>query len=107
MKSKNIHENINELFEEMNNKNHDTIIKCINDKTPIVNYKAILSGTREGMHDRAFIKGLKRLKQSEITLLGGVKLKDFAIAALDLLSIEKYLGSDEHIIQYIDSKFEF
>ena len=107
MKSRNTNDNIDELFDEMNNRNHDVIIRGVNDKTPIVNYKAILSGTREGMKDRAFIKGLKRLKKSEIILLGGVKLSDFAIAALDLLNIEKYVGEDEHIKKYISSNFDF
>lgn len=107
MKSKNTSDNVDMLFEEMNNRNHDIIIRGINDKTPIVNYKAILSGTREGMHDRAFIKGLKRLKKSEVTLLGGVKLRDFAVAALDLLNVEKYIGDDEHIKKYISSNFDF
>lgn len=70
----------------------------------------IVEAVKHGLKEKAITRQIKNLmndKTGALSLRGGYTVADFAIAALDVLEIEKYTGDEENIKAIIQSKFEF
>ena len=76
------------------------VIDKIKSGKPIFVMQAILRGIEEEITDEAFIKEIEYNKENEIRLLN-VPIGYVAIAALDVLGKETYMGSNEYILKMI------
>lgn len=93
-------------IDKMHNGSIESIMKGISSDIPIVILNAIIAGTRLELKNIVFTEGINKTKRSAEVLLG-VPIRNFAIASLDVLGIEKYLGDDIRIKELIDCKFRF
>lgn len=103
-KSENMNNDI--LISKMRTGDVETIISCVRSKTPIVVLNSIIFGTINNVSNTDFINQIKALTDSDITFFGN-PLSAFAVAALHLLKIKEYNGTDRLINDLIDSKMEF
>lgn len=87
----------------------DNLIEIINkmkSNKPIFIMQALLQGIDEKIVDESFIEEIKKYKNNETRLLN-VPIGYVAIAALDVLGKEKYIGNNEYILNMIkDFKYQ-
>lgn len=103
-KSKNT--DFNAIIDLMASGNEEAIILGINSITPILNMNAIIFGAKFKCTNKIFVDALSnRFIRSPVTLMGN-EISQFALAALDVIGIQKYYGNDEFIIKLIKSNFE-
>ena len=82
----------------------DEIRNGIKSQLPIVVMNAIITGAENRIRDEQFIDGLRRQTEND-TLLLNLRIGDFAIAALDVLGVEEYSGSNKTILELIKGQF--
>lgn len=93
-------------IDEMHSGIVEAIMQGISSDTPIVILNAIISGTKLGLKNNVFVEGIKKAKANKEILMG-IPLKEFAIASLEILGIEKYLGDSKRIKDLIKCEFNF
>ena len=81
------------------------ILNGIVSDIPILVMNAIIGGAENRVKDRRFIDSLKEQKSNDIELLH-IRIGDVAIAALDVLGIEKYTGDDQAVKDIIYTQFK-
>lgn len=96
----------NSLIDEMRNGNIDAIITGLTHHGAIYRMNAIAFFSLQNRNEKAAIKRIKVLK-TDFSGVDGYSVSDFAIAALDILGIEKYTGSSRNIKLLIDCQFDF
>lgn len=90
----------------MSNDNLIEIINKMKSNKPIFVMQALLQGIDEKIVDESFIEEIKKCKNNETRLLN-VPIGYVAIAALDVLGKEKYIGNNEYILNMIkDFKYQ-
>lgn len=67
---------------------------------------AIIAGTRIHLLDKKFVDCVKAETETETTLMG-VPVKEFAVASLEVLEIQKYSGDNPRVKGLIQCKFNF
>lgn len=97
-------ENVQKLIDDMHGGNTDAIINNISSEVPFVVLHAIMSGTKSGLKEPAFLEGVRSAEASDASLLG-IPVSKVATASLHLLDVKKYDGSDIVVKQLIESKF--
>ena len=70
------------------------------------NYCGICCAVKYNMKDDDIIAALKELQKDTYVSMG-MSNAQFASAALDVLKIEPYTGSDKRVKDMIDAKFSF
>lgn len=98
--------NVQINVDNMHNGSISTIMNGITSDSPFELLNAIIAGTKLGLRGKEFIEGLKKAQQNEEVLMG-IPIKEFAIASLEVLGIQKYLGDNERIKEMIQCKFNF
>ncbi len=93
---------INDEIKSMYDGDYEAIIAGIQSETPILVMNAIIAGVQHNVQDKKYVEGLRKEKENDIELLN-VQIKDVAIAGLDILGIEKYMGNDVRIKKYIST----
>lgn len=91
----------------MHKGDRNAVIDGISSKNPIVVANAIIAGAQQNIKDSKFILELKNLVDSTDIVLMGLPVSFIAIAALDILDVEKYQGDDDYIQSLINSKLAF
>lgn len=95
----------------MENGELSAIIEGIAAEGAQVRVCAILYATRLGIRNKAVENGIKRLKTDETSLFGynvHPTVADFAMAALDILGIERYSEEEEEVVKkFIECKLDF
>lgn len=84
----------------------EAIIGGLSHAGAIYRMNAIAFSSIHKIKDIEVQKMIKRLKDDE-TFLDGYSVSQFAVAALDIMNIEKYTGDNSNIKNLIASKFEF
>lgn len=100
----------NELYIRMEHGEKDAIIKGLISKVAIDRVNAIRYSVRNAYIDPAIVNLIRELKNDESDVWGtntNYPNYAYAIAALDILGIEKYDGDHEGIRRLIQSKMEF
>lgn len=97
--------NTNEIIELMSENNAEAIIFGAKSDLPVLNLNAVIFCAKYNVKLENFIFMLKNsFINSDITFFG-MPFSKIAIAALDVLGVEKYSGDDSLVKQLIDSKF--
>ncbi|MGN1347716.1 MAG: hypothetical protein ACI4VI_02110 [Acutalibacteraceae bacterium] len=96
----------NYLVNLMQNNDKQAIIEGLSHKGAIYRINGIIYSVLFSHTENETVSIIQNLK-TDTTLFDGYSVSDFAIAALDLLSVEKYKGNEETILKLINSKFEF
>lgn len=84
----------------------ENILQNIMKKEAFFVMNAVINGTKANLHDDDFIAAVKNNKTNSDTIMN-VPVNYVAIAALHLLEIEKYNGTEQVINSLIESKFDF
>ncbi len=74
------------------------------------NFNAIICAVKYQLHEKAVEGQLVRLSRDNTCLFGqnaGYRISDVALAALHLLGISEYDGTEENVLALIDSKLNF
>jgi len=95
-----------EVIDLMMSENIEAIIYGAKSDISILNYTAVKFGTKYRITAPEYINQLRILKDNH-TEHFGVPISKMAVAALDVLEVEKYSGDDSLIIRLIDSAFDF
>lgn len=82
------------------------ILNGISSMSSVEVLNAIVAGTRLKLKDKEFIKGLEKAGNNEEALMG-IPIKEFAMAALDILNIEKYSGNSVRVREMIQCGLKF
>ena len=90
----------------MRNGDREAIMKGLSCQGAIYRMDAIAFASLNNIKDAEIVKRLKELKKDDV-FLDGYTVGDFAVAALDNLGIEKYIGDDVRMKNLIESKFAF
>lgn len=93
-------------IERMRNGDREAIMKSLSCQGAIYRMDAIAFASLNNIKDAEIVKRLKELKKDDV-FLDGYTVGDFAVAALDNLGIEKYIGDDVRMKNLIESKFAF
>lgn len=96
----------NSLIEKMKKGEKQAIIDGLSHSGAIYRMNAISFSSIFNVRDDEVKERIKSLKDDDITL-DGYSVSDFAMAALDLMKIEKYTGGKASVKNLIDSKFDF
>lgn len=96
----------NSLISRMRNGEKAAIMEGLSHSGAIYRMNAISFLSIFGVKDTDTTNKLKELKKDRV-MLDGYSVADFAMAALDLMKIERYSGNDEPVKNLIQSKFEF
>ena len=94
------------IIERMRNGDREAIMKGLSCQGAIYRMDAIAFASLNNIKDAEIVKRLKELKKDDV-FLDGYTVGDFAVAALDNLGIEKYIGDDVRMKNLIESKFAF
>ena len=94
------------LIDEMHAGNTEEILRNISANVPILVLNAMMAGIRYGVKEASFIEGVRKAEENEAVLLG-VPVCKVATAALHLLNVKPYTGTDQLIMELIESKFEW
>lgn len=78
-------------------------LKSLNSNATIIGIAAVVKNKPD---DEDIINALKALKESRMIIFG-FSIRQIAIAALDLIGVEKYDGDEKIIRAFIESKFLF
>lgn len=98
--------NTQKKIDYMRDGNNAVIIDSISSESPILVMNAIIEGVRYSVQDERFVEKLKSASNNHVELLG-IKISEVAKAAMDLLHIRKYNGTDKKVIELINSRFNF
>lgn len=90
----------------MHNGSTVAIINGISSRSSIEVLNAIVAGTRLKLKDKMFVKSLEKAKDNEESLMG-IPIKEFAIASLDILNIQKYSGDSDRVREMIQCELKF
>ena len=96
----------NQIIMAMQNGDKKAIMSGLNCQGAIYRMNAIAFAVLNKMTSNDIVQKIIYLKEDTVSF-DGYTVSDFAVAALDVLEIEKYPGSDSRIISLIDSKFKF
>ncbi len=96
----------NALIERMEKGQLAAILAGLRHKGALVRINGILNSVRHSVESDEDIDLIRQLK-SDITSFDLYAVSDFAIAALDLMGVEKYNGDKKQILNLIKSKFDF
>ena len=96
----------NSLIEKMRKGEKQAIIDGLSRSGAIYRMNAISFSSIHKIKDAEVEKRIKALKEDDI-ILDGYSVSDFALAALDLMKVEKYTGDKRSVLNLIASKFEF
>lgn len=102
----NISEADRKLLEDIQHGKPSSIVKGLVHPGAFYRVNAIICAGRYKITDPPIKLYLDRLKTDDL-IMNGYKVSDFAIAALDILKLEPYVGGDLRIRALIKSKFEF
>lgn len=97
--------NTDEMISEMKNNNVDVIISGATSSSPLLNLNAVLYGTKFKIKSKEFTSALKDNLVHSNEKFFGMPLSEIVIAALDVLGVEKYSGTDKLILRLISSEF--
>ena len=86
--------------------NTEIILSSVSAEVPLLVMNAIMAGMKVGLRDSAFIEGVRKAEENGAVLLG-VSVCKVATAALHLLGVKQYAGTDYLIKGLIESKFEW
>lgn len=96
----------NNLVDKMRNGNSNAIIAGLLHHGAIYRMNAIAFSSLQGRSNKEIVEKIKALRTDHFGI-DGYSVSDFAIAALDILGIEKYTGSNQNIKQLIGCRFDF
>ena len=94
------------MIDRMHAGNTEEILRNISAQTPILVLNAIMAGIKHGLKESSFIEGIRKAEENEAVLLG-VPVCKVATAALHPLNVKLYTGTDQLILELIESKFEW
>ena len=107
MKTISTDDEINALIERMAMNDTEAILLGAQSDIPILNLNATIFGAKFRCTSPEFAEMLKtKMLYSDSTFMG-TPLASFAVAALDVLRIQKYRGTDKFICELISSNFDF
>ncbi len=100
---------LTELQKMMNRGNKDSLIEGLASSSSVLRTNAIVETAKHGYKDEALLRLIRDLRNDNVGSFGDEywRVWQFAVAALDVLGVEKYTGHDEGVKQLIDSKFDF
>ena len=84
----------------------EDILICLKHKGALIRVNGIMNAVLYSLKTPEIIALIKGLKNDE-KMFDTYLVSDFAIAALDVMDIEKYEGDKQQILGLIDSKFSF
>ena len=93
------------LIDDMWEGHKEAIICGLKHGGALYRANGIINATRYQITSKEVIQGIVCLLEDEVEIMG-VKICEFAIAALDILGYKKYDGNDEYIVRMILSKFD-
>ncbi len=106
-KSKNMDiDDVQYIIDRMKEGHVEAFLYGMDSDIPILNLNAVNFGTKYHCQRKEFIDRLKKLTDSNITFFGN-EMKQFAVAALDVLGVQTYTGNDAFIKKLITSQFQF
>lgn len=79
--------------------NNDIVSKLKSDGA-IYRCQGILECLKGNIQDKSVLDLVSKLKNDNVVILGR-KISSYAIAALDILGVEKYSGEDVEIVEFI------
>lgn len=96
----------NSLIDEMRNGNSNAIVAGLLHHGAIYRMNAIAFSSLQRRSNKEIVEKIKALRTDHFGI-DGYSVSDFAIAALDILGIEKYTGTNQNIKRLIDCRFNF
>lgn len=107
MKTTSMDNETSSLIERMSVNDTEAILLGAQSDIPILNLNAAIFGAKFKCTAPEFIEALKtKMLYSDSTFMG-TPLASFAVAALDVLRIQKYRRTDKFICELISSNFDF
>lgn len=100
---------IDRITREMMDGKKDAIIEGFTSSSIVDNFNAIIYAVKHRMRDKAITLQLQRLSRDDTCLFGqngGYRICEVATAALHVLEIEKYNGTEEYVLSLIESKLD-
>ena len=94
---------IQEMIDTMKTGNIQVIEECVHSEKAILVVNAIIFGMQQKIDSPSFISGLEKAAQNQ-TVLMGHRVNEFAVAALDILGKQKYIGTQQSIKDMIQFK---
>lgn len=105
MKSVNTNNSVNSLIARMSTNDMHAVLLGAKSDIPILNLNAVIFGTKFRCTSPEFIELLKtKMLDSSVSFMG-TPLESFATAALDILGVQEYNGTDDFICKLISSDF--
>ena len=101
---------IDPKIQRMVDGNMDAVIDGFISSSVLDNANAIAQAYLHNMRTKSIEVQLRRLSSNSVCLFGhdsGYRVSHFADAALHLLGFETYTGSDQYVLDLIESKFSF
>ncbi len=101
---------IDSATRKMLNGDKNAIIDGFISSSMVDNFNAIVCAVKYHLRGKAIEGQLVRLSRDDTCLFGqnaGYRISDVAVAALHLLGISEYDGTEENVLALIDSKLNF
>ena len=94
------------LIDDMWDGHKEAVVQGLKHSGALYRANGIINAARYQMKSNDIIQEINSLLKDDVIIICGVRVCDFAIAALDILGYKKYHGDDEYITRMILSKFD-
>ena len=94
------------MLEKIKTGDENAILEGVTHKGAIYRINALIYAVRNAVDSEKVKEKIYDLQNDKVSV-DGYKVSDFALAALDLLGIEKYTGINEQIKALIESRLIF
>lgn len=98
---------LNEKIKRIHEEDNNGLLSAINDSNIILRVKAICEAAGRKNSYTTFQPAIEEAKLDERVFWNQYRVCDFAIAALDVMGLQKYKGKNEVINGLIQSKLQF